>query len=124
MPVADWHDQEAMPVADWRDQEATNETIFREMNEWTREAVDAGREAIPPMEAYLCECSDRRCTEPISLSRAEYESVRAWGTRFAIALNHENPEIDLVIVENDRFATIEKFQRSAAEIARATDPRR
>ena len=111
-------------MADWRDQEATNQTIFREMNEWTKDAADSRSDPIPLMEAYLCECSDRRCTEPIRLSREEYESIRAEGTRFAIALNHENPEIDVVIVENERFSTIEMFYRSAAEIARSTDPRR
>ena len=111
-------------MADWRDQEATNQTIFREMNEWTKDAADSSSDPIPLMEAYLCECSDRRCTEPIRLSREEYESIRAEGTRFAIALNHENPEIDVVIVENERFSTIEMFYRSAAEIARSTDPRR
>lgn len=108
---------------DWRDQEATNQTVFREMNEWTREAADVGLEPLASMAVYLCECSDRRCTDPISLTRAEYESVRAEAVRFAIAVNHENPEIDRVIAENARFATIEKFYGSAARIARATDPR-
>jgi hypothetical protein len=111
-------------MADWREQEATNETVFREMNEWTKDAFDAGGGAVPPMEAYLCECSDRTCTEPISLSREEYESVRSVAERFAIALNHENPEIDAVISENMRFTTVEKFYPPAAAIARATDPRR
>jgi hypothetical protein len=111
-------------VADWREQEARNETVFREMNEWTKNAFDAGGGARPPLEAYLCECSDRRCTDPISLSRAEYESVRSVAERFAIALNHENPEIDAVISENLRFATVAKFYRPAVAIARATDPRR
>ena len=36
-----------MPVLDWRDQEATNETIFREMNEWTDEEID-GRIGLDP----------------------------------------------------------------------------
>jgi hypothetical protein len=111
-------------VADWRDEEAKNQTVFREMNEWTKEAADAGSETTPPLEAYLCECSDRRCAESIRLSREEYESVRSVGTRFAIALHHENPEIDVVIFENDRYATVETFHRSAAEIALAMDPRR
>ena len=36
---------------------------------------------------------------------------------------HEDPEIDLVLRENDRFATVEKFFGAGAKIARATDPR-
>jgi hypothetical protein len=50
-----------------------------------------------------------RCSEPIGLTRSEYEAVRAVPVRFAIALNHENPEIDRVLFENQRFATVEKF---------------
>jgi hypothetical protein len=58
------------------------------------------------------------------LTRAEDEAARGEAVRFAIALNHENPEIDRIITENERFATIEKFSGSAAMIARASDPRR
>ena len=111
-------------VSDWRDQEATNETIFREMNEWTEEGSDDRLGLGPRTDIYLCECSDRSCTEPISLTRWEYEAVRAESNRFAIALNHENPDIDLVVEENDRFATVDKFHGSAMRIARMTNPRR
>jgi hypothetical protein len=111
-------------MTDWRDQEATNETVFREMNEWTEEANDARLGADRDADLYLCECSDPGCTDPISLTRAEYEAVRSVAVRFAIALDHENPEIDRVLFENDRFATVEKFFRAGAQIARESDPRR
>lgn len=111
-------------MSDWRVQEATNETIFREMNEWTEEGNDARLGAGHRIDTYLCECSDRRCTEPIRLTRLEYELIRADPVRFAIALNHENPEIDRVVVENERFATVDKFQGVPARIARDTNPRR
>lgn len=111
-------------MADWTDQEAKNQTIFREMNEWTMEEGDAGEGNERTMDTYLCECGDERCTAPIRLTRVEYEAVRAYPTRFALALNHENPEIDSLIVENERFATIEKSFGEAARIARATNPRR
>ena len=113
-----------MLKSDWREQEARNETIFRELNEWTEEANDAGLGIDDRIDIYLCECSDRRCTEPISLTRPEYEAVRAVPVRFAIALDHENPEIDRVLFENERFATVEKFYGAGAEIARSADPRR
>ena len=109
---------------DWRDREATNETIFRELNEWTQDAGDDLGGTYRSIDTYICECSDPRCTDPISLSRQEYEAVRAVPIRFAIALNHENPEIDRVLVENERFATVEKFFGPGARIARSTDPRR
>jgi hypothetical protein len=69
--------------------------IFREMNEWTRDTNEAvGGSGDASLSTYLGECSDRECTEPISLTLSEYEGVRAFGTRFAIALDHENPEIE------------------------------
>jgi hypothetical protein len=109
-------------MTDYREQEARNQTVFREMNEWTNEANRAT--APKPRDQYLCECSDRHCTEPISLTRSEYEGIRGVATRFAIAPDHENPEIDRVIVENERFTTVEKFFGAPARIARETDPRR
>ena len=65
------------PVSDWREQEATNETIFREMNEWTAEENDTRHGIDRPIDHYLCECSDRLCTQSISLTRKEYEAIRA-----------------------------------------------
>ena len=111
-------------MSDWQDQEAVNETIFREMNEWTEEASDARLGTERPMDAYLCECSDRGCTDPISLTRVEYEDIRSFPIRFAIALDHENPELDTVLFENDRYATVEKSFGTGARIARETNPRR
>jgi hypothetical protein len=76
-----------MSLPAWRDQEAANETIFREMNEWTEEVADARRLGTGghPMETYLCECSDRTCAEPIGLTRREYEPIRSVSVLSAIA---------------------------------------
>jgi|SRR5205085_7768390 len=110
-------------MVDWRDAEVENETVFREMNEWAREqngpVQDSGA-----IERFLCECGDRTCTDVIELSRPEYEWVRSLATRFALAVNHENPEIDHVVEENDRFTTVEKVAGPPSRIARETDPRR
>jgi hypothetical protein len=64
-----------------------------------------------------------RCSDPIDMTRSEYEVVRSVPVRFAIALNHENPEIDRVVFENPWFATVEKFYGAGSRIARASDPR-
>src|SRR5215470_17689702 len=105
-------------MADWRAQEAINETIFREMNEWTEDDTD-GRDGLErPMDTFLCECGDAGCSAPIRLTRSEYEGIRSESTRFALAPNHENPEIDTVIAENERFTTIEKSFGVPSRIAR------
>ena len=102
--------------------ETTNQTVFREMNEWTADAsmTPSGDE----VRVFLCECSDATCTRPIVLTHPEYEAVRAEPTRFVIAVDHENPELDHVVAENARYATIKKFYGPAIRIARSTDPRR
>ena len=50
--------------------------------------MEQGRERCPQdrprIDTYLCECSDRRCTEPIGLTGSEYEAVRAVPVRFAM----------------------------------------
>jgi hypothetical protein len=108
---------------EWREREVRNELRSRDRNEWI-ETASTGYEAIRPIEAYVCECSFGGCTSILALTRSEYEGVRAHGTHFAIAVNHENPEIDRVVSENDRFAIVEKFLEMGRKLALETDPRR
>lgn len=106
-------------------EEARGATVVRWMNEWTADGI--GEAPGPPKATgrlYLCECGDSRCNHAISLMSAEYESVRASPTCFAIARNHENPETDTLVAENDRFATVERSFGEPAKIARDSDPRR
>ena len=80
-------------MSDYRREEAINETRARQTNEWIEEANDRFG-ANHPMDEYRCECSDGVCTAVVSLTRIEYEDVRADGLRFFIATDHENPEPD------------------------------
>ena len=73
------------------------------------------------LDMYLCECSDGRCTEPISLTRRSTNPSGPCPSGSRSRLNNENPEIDRVLFENTRFATVEKFYGAGAKIARATD---
>jgi hypothetical protein len=113
-----------MQMHERQERNARTEATFREMNEWTREANNGRVGKHRQLESYLCECSDRLCTDPISMSRIEYEAVRSEPIRFAISLNHENPEVDRVVAENERFATIHKLYGDAVRVARETNPRR
>jgi hypothetical protein len=110
-------------VDSWQRVEVENEARFRERNERARADHDAaGTDHL--WEVYVCECGDATCSDPITMTRAEYEGVRAEATHFALATNHENPELDLVLVEYDRYTVVDKRLREAARIAFATDPRR
>ena len=107
---------------DWRDQEVRNEARSRDRNEWIEgirgEMGDGGR-----TETYVCECGDATCVERIRLTRPEYEAVRAYATRFAIAVEHENPEIDQLVSESGGYSVVQKVAGRPARIARQTEPR-
>lgn len=99
-------------------------TDTRQINEWEEQGRDRELGQDRPMDCYSCECGDPACKAQIHLSRAEYEDVRASARLFAIAVNHENPEADRVVSENNRFAVVDRPFGPHYRIARATDPRR
>jgi hypothetical protein len=110
-------------AGDWRLDEVTNEVRSRDRNEWIETSARAA-DAQPSIEEYECECSFAPCTSMVGLTREEYEGVRAEATHFAIAINHENPEVDRVVFENERYAVVEKFLEMPRRVALETDPRR
>jgi hypothetical protein len=70
-----------------------------------------------------CECGDPACVAPVALTRDEYEAVRAYGSRFLIEPNHENPESSWVLSENARFAVIDVVAGDARYHVQARNPR-
>jgi hypothetical protein len=110
-------------MSDWRDEEVRNESNSRDRNEWiaeTRGVVALDHETD---ELFVCECSDPACRARITLTRIEYEAVRGYPTHFAIATDHENPEVDQLVSEGVRFTVVQKIAGAAARIARQTDRR-
>ena len=100
---------------------ARKEALFREVNERI-ETVSTNLAADDPTMEVLCECDDPDCHEPVKITRAEYESVRAVPTQFVVLPGHENSDIDRVVSTNERFLVVEKTGEAADE-AEATDPR-
>lgn len=103
----------------WREREARNEARFRTQNEW----VSTTGAAVGALMAFVCECGDGECGRTIELTATEYEFVRATSNRFAVALDHENPESEVVIGECARYAVIDKIEGWGLRISRETDPR-
>ena len=104
-----------------RDPREGNEALFREINERI-EAV--GTTLAPdnvPLE-FLCECDDTDCVEKVSVTRAEYEAIRALATHFVVLPGHEDPGIEQVVQHTERFLVVEKEGEAARE-ALADDPR-
>jgi hypothetical protein len=100
---------------------ARNETLFREVNERIKQ-VNVGLATVEQTD-FLCECGDEACTQPISLTMAEYEAVRAEPTHFAVVQGHVVPDVEQVLATNERYAVVAKTDPDAARIARAEDPR-
>ena len=107
----------------WTDEEVRNEVRSRDRNEWIEEVRDGLADDATAIQMFVCECGDPSCQMRIGLTRDEYEGIRGYPTRFAIALDHENPEIDQLLAEGRRFTVIQKGAGRAAKIARETSER-
>jgi hypothetical protein len=84
---------------------AHNEELFREINEARDEAHPGpGAQNL----AFVCECSDRDCSERIVLSASEYERIRESPHRFIVVRGHEIPEIERIVEERGAFDIVEK----------------
>ena len=105
----------------WHEREVRNQALFREVNE----RIEQLPKGLDPKgyDRFFCECGNPECTQQIALTRAEYQRVREHSSRFVIARNHENPETESVIEENERFAVVEHYAGGASQIARETNPR-
>ena len=100
---------------------ADNENLFREVNERVQEQADEhGNDGH--RYAYFCECSRPDCMERVQLTRAEYELIRAEGTRFILVAGHQIGEIEDVVLRLDESVVVEK-QGVAGERAETLDPR-
>lgn len=101
-----------------------NEALFREVNERINE-VSASQFGFEPSEhaEFVCECSLEDCHEPVSMTRPEYEEVRANGSHFLVAPGHvwASP-VERTVAQYDRFWVVEK-NGSAQRVALDEDPR-
>ena len=103
------------------EKEARSQALFREVNERIEEIAESfGRDG---QDSFICECGNQQCSQLIALTRTEYERIRGHGNRFAVALDHENPETETIVEQNERFAVVESYAGEASQIARETDPR-
>jgi hypothetical protein len=110
-------------VPDWHDRAARHRTLVRDANE--RISTKSVMANQPDSTDYFsCECDDPACGELVSLTRREYESVRACPrSRFLIVTDHEDPQVERLISENVRFAIVETLPGTASRIALRSDPR-
>lgn len=104
--------------------EAEQQCVVREANEAVsllRRTPGAGAQA--QRLALRCECGDAGCVACVSLTRAEYEAVRAYGSHFAVGVNHENPEDACVLSETAQFEVIDVIGGDSRYHVLARNPR-
>jgi hypothetical protein len=102
--------------------ETRRQCLVRDANE----AIETTNDALPlgtHRQPMRCECGDPSCRADVSPTRAEYEAVRAFGSRFVIRVNHENPENASVVSESAGFAVIELVTRDDRYEVLARNPR-
>jgi hypothetical protein len=100
---------------------AENQSIFRDVNERVDE-LNREHAVFSEVSEWVCECADASCTERISMTMSEYESVRAHPNKFAVVPGHELLDVEFVIEANERFVTVSKIGAGASK-ARELDPR-
>ena len=98
---------------------ARNEALFREVNEQIAR-VELSREG--DLIGFICECSQRGCTEIVSLTRGDYEALRQHPARFAVVAGHEDLSIERIVARTASYLTVEKTGEGAA-IVTELDPR-
>ncbi len=99
-----------------------NEAIFREVNERLEGLADHFQLEETQRIDLVCECKKATCAERISMSRTEYEAIRAHDTHFALYPGHSEPEIERVISSHQGYEVVAK-EGPAAEVARDLSPR-
>lgn len=61
---------------------------------------------------FNCECADPNCSERLSLTLDEYDRLHTLESRFVIAKDHLEPDIEKVRASDDDIAVVEKYALS------------
>jgi hypothetical protein len=105
------------------ERKALNEGVFRDANEKleqrARLVLDGDDTSPVP---FFCECPQKDCRAIVLLSLEEYEAVRANPRGGLAAIGHDDPSIEKLLYETDRFVVTEKFGK-AGEVHAEHDPR-
>ena len=97
-----------------------NEGLFRKVNEAIVRGLwpdDAAR-----LVAFRCECARLDCNNPVRVTLAEYEQVRAHPRRFLVAPGHEIRTAETVVEKHQAYVVVEK-REEAGVVAEQMDPR-
>jgi hypothetical protein len=113
-----------MPRVDARHERiARNEAMYRAVNRELEEASeDAGGGAGAQLEI-LCECGEPACNTMLTLTIGEYDEAHGQPDRFIVAVEHEDPQMEQVVIRRDHYLVVDKFGE-AERIAVTEEQRR
>lgn len=102
---------------------AENETLFREVNERVADTAAhyVGADDTSTHE-YFCECANADCTFRVTLTGAQYASVRADPKQFVVLPLHFTPEVETLVTKNEGYWLVRKTGE-AGEYVERLDPR-
>jgi hypothetical protein len=83
---------------------AKNQSLYREVNE----QIERLRGGAALFVEFVCECTEN-CSVKLPLTIEEYESVRRVPTHFLVKPGHTLPDVERVVMQNDRYVEVEKF---------------
>jgi hypothetical protein len=113
-----WRIRSVLPMPQSR-RKAHNEAVFRDVNEHIAALGAAHRRRQLEI---VCECANLGCSQPISLSLADYEEARRDPRTFVLAPGHNDPQLEIVLADRRTYLLVQKTGDAAAE-AVMTDPR-
>jgi hypothetical protein len=91
---------------------AMNEVLFRKANDRIDERVEEHGSQTGTVDFY-CECSDRDCTERISITAQEFENVREHAAQFLVRPGHDVPSVEIVVTRTPLYLVVEKTGEAA-----------
>jgi hypothetical protein len=100
---------------------AGNEALARDVNEVVDDVAGAWFDPDERLD-FRCECARATCTGNVSLSRREYETVRAEPDRFVVLSGHEEAGIEQEVGRIRDYVLVEK-RGAGRDVAVETDPR-
>ena len=99
---------------------AQNEALFREVNERVETVAHQLGPEVPY--EFVCECANADCTFRLPLSLHVYETIRSDPKQFVVLPQHNTPEVEDLVAEEEAYWVVRKVGEAGAYVERL-DPR-
>jgi len=104
-----------------QERRAKNESLFRDVNERIEQI--ATKLEVTDSTEFVCECDDLACVDRLEMGLSDYEHVRGDPTTFLVVPGHEDPAVEDVVEEHERYNLVRKHPGEPARVAAENSPR-